>query len=273
MGWVESPLYFCAATETTRDVATEYIETPVNLLQPHKFHKYVVGDVEYETLTEFHNGDNGFLYMVEVYVNDFMSLVIPVSQEQLQHVVAAIMTGIHDVFPPDADNSNDPISEKKHRAQDSLFSMRKTLLGIDFNDTAKTMWLEAAKQEKLLTVLKGWIHMERQGMARIHFVEFKSTVAKLCHAFTCIPAGVGLLSTCNGVLKARPDFVYLHENYRVLTALEGCRTLLRKSTRELTHCWELTGGWPDFVGIVDASGQGARGIVIGKLSACTPTVF
>jgi hypothetical protein len=99
MGWVESPPYFCAATETVWDVANEYIETPVNMLRPHKFHKYVVGDVEYETLPESHNGDNGFLYMVEVYVDDFMSLIILVSQERLQHVAVAIMTGIHDGSP------------------------------------------------------------------------------------------------------------------------------------------------------------------------------
>jgi hypothetical protein len=40
-----------------------------------------------------------------------MSLVIPVSWEQLRHVANAIMHGIHDVFPPDKDDSNDPISE------------------------------------------------------------------------------------------------------------------------------------------------------------------
>jgi hypothetical protein len=165
MGWVKSPCYFCAVTETAQDVAIEYIETPVNLLRPHKFHKYVVGDVEYETLPESHNGDNGFLYMVEVYVNDFMSLVIPVSWEQLQHVAVAIMTGIHDVFPLDADNSNEPISEKKLRAQEGMYSTRKTHLGFDFDGTAKTMWLEAAKQEQLLTILKGWIWTGRQGMA------------------------------------------------------------------------------------------------------------
>ncbi len=55
----------------------------------------------------------GFPFMVEVYVDDFMSLVIPVSQEQLRHVVTAVMTGIHDVFPEDDVDSNDPISEKK----------------------------------------------------------------------------------------------------------------------------------------------------------------
>ncbi len=47
----------------------------------------------------------GFVYMVEVYVDNFMSLVIPVSQAQLCHVATAVMTGIHDVFPPNVNNS------------------------------------------------------------------------------------------------------------------------------------------------------------------------
>jgi hypothetical protein len=211
--------------------------------------------------------------MVEVYVGDFMSLVIQVSWEQPRYVAAAIMTGIHDVFPPDANNSNDPISEKKLRAQEGLYLMCKTLLGFDFDGAAKTMLLDAAKGEKLLTILKGWTWTGRQGMAGIQFAEFKSRGAKLCHTFTCIPAGVGLLSPCNRVLKVRPDFVYLHTNHRVLTVLEGCCTLLCKSTREPMHCRELTCGWTEFVGIVNVSGQGARGVIVGKLSACTPTVF
>jgi hypothetical protein len=32
MGWVESPPYFCTATETSRDISTEYIETEVDSL-------------------------------------------------------------------------------------------------------------------------------------------------------------------------------------------------------------------------------------------------
>jgi hypothetical protein len=32
-------------------------------------------------------------------------------------------------------------------------------------------------------------------------------------------------------------------------------------------------GWPDYVGIVDASGHGAGGVVLGEISACTPVVF
>ncbi len=49
--------------------------------------------------------------------------------------------------------------------------------------------------------------------------------------------------------------------------------MLRESTTEPTRCRELVAGWPDFIGIVDASGHGAGGVVLGEISACTPIVF
>jgi hypothetical protein len=259
MGWVESPPYFCAATKTARDVTTEYIKQPVGTLQPHKFDKYVVGDPEVDALPDSSDTANGFLYTVKVYVDEFMSLVIPISREQLRHVAMAVMTGIHDMFPPDNDDSNDPISEKKLQQQEGRFSMHKMLLGFDYEGIAKTMWLEDAKQEKLLTVLKGWVCAGERGMANIPFNEFESVTAKLRHAFTCIPTGVALLSPCNKILQLKPRTVYLHWNKPVLNAVKGCQTLLRESTQELTQCRELTCGWPDYIGIVDASSHGVGG--------------
>ena len=41
MGWVESPPYFCVATETSRDIATAYCETEIGTLPSHKFDKHV----------------------------------------------------------------------------------------------------------------------------------------------------------------------------------------------------------------------------------------
>jgi hypothetical protein len=110
-------------------------------------------------------------------------------------------------------------------------------------------------------------------MAGIPFKEFESVVAKLRHVLTCIPGGVGLLSPCNRVLKVQSPYVYLHQNARVLNAIEGCQTLLRESTREPTRCPELTCGWPDFIWIVDASSHGIGGVIFGELSGCKPTVF
>lgn len=98
MGWVESPPYFCTATETARDIATEYTDMPVGSIPAHKFSKYTANGESYGELAEDHDGQP-FRTMIEVYVDDFMSLVIPISKSQLEHTAAAVMTGIHDVFP------------------------------------------------------------------------------------------------------------------------------------------------------------------------------
>ena len=272
MGWVESPPLFCAASETARDIIEEYIETDVSSLPTHKFIKHVMTSNTIQELPDTGREETGFNYMVEVYVDDFMSIVIPVTRQQLDHVATAVMTGIHDVFPADEDDEEDPISLKKLTKGEGEYDTRKTLLGFDFNGVDKTMWLEEAKREKLLTVLKGWIRMARRERG-IAFAEFRSVTAKIRHAFVCIPQGVALLSPCNRILKAEPPYVYLHRNVHLLQAIKGCRTMLRESLHEPTRCRELTSRWPDFVGIVDASSHGVGGVVFGENSKCVPTVF
>jgi len=156
---------------------------------------------------------------------------------------------------------------------EAQYATLKMLLGFDFDGINKTMWLESAKRKKLLTILRGWIRTGHRGTAGIHFKEFESTIAKIRHTFTCIPMGASLLSPCNRILKRQPPYVYLHRNKRLLTAIEGCRTLLRESTKVPTRCRQLVTGWPDYIGFVDASGHGAGGVVIGELSPCVPTIF
>ncbi len=98
MGWVELPPYFCTATEIARDIALDYCNTPIGLLPPHKFDKHLTGDKDYNALPTKVPGNNPCQYGLEVYVDDFMSITIPMSQEQLTHVGRAIMAGIHNVF-------------------------------------------------------------------------------------------------------------------------------------------------------------------------------
>jgi len=156
MGWVESPPYFCAATEMARDIASDYCDTPVGRLPHHKFAKHVTGAKELgELLTTSKNGR--LFHALEVCVDDFMSIVIPTSQKQLEHVATPIMTGIHNVFPADIVDSNDPISEKKLLKGEGQYLLFKTLLGFDFDGKRKTMWLEEEKRAKLLTILHSWL--------------------------------------------------------------------------------------------------------------------
>jgi hypothetical protein len=133
MGWVESPPYFCAATETARDIASDYCNTPIGSLPPHKFDKHLEGDKDYNKLPLKADGKEPCCYRLEVYVDNFMSIVIPTSMEQLTHVGRAIMAGIHEVFPAEIIDGNDPTSEKKLLKGEGQYSQFKTLLGFDFD--------------------------------------------------------------------------------------------------------------------------------------------
>jgi len=98
MGWVESPPYFCAATETARGITTTYIETGIGTLPNHKFEHYTCGAEAFDTLPAVADTKNVFRYALKVYVDDFISIVIPPSQERLRHVANAIMEGIVTIF-------------------------------------------------------------------------------------------------------------------------------------------------------------------------------
>ncbi len=152
---MESPPFFCATSETAWDVPQDYCKTKFGTLAPHKFKKYVIGNQAYSKLPKRDENGNAFQYLLEVYINDFVSLVIPTSCKQLQHVSTDTMTGIHNVFPANDNDSNDPISEKILNQSDGEYSTTKTILGFDFDGVNKTIWLEEAKQVHLLTVLHG----------------------------------------------------------------------------------------------------------------------
>jgi hypothetical protein len=199
MGWVESPPYFCASSETARDIAAEYCDTLIGSLPLHKIMHHVTGDMAFDALPATSTSSNACLYALEVYVDEFMSIVNPTSREQLEHVATMIMTSIHKVFPADVDDSNDPISEKKLLKGEGQYSLCKMLLGSNFDGQQKTMWLEEEKRAKLITILHSWLQAGNC-KRRVPFVEFKSMVAKLRHAFTALPEGWGLLSPCNRLL-------------------------------------------------------------------------
>jgi hypothetical protein len=63
-------------------------------------------------------------------MDDYMSVVIPTSQEQLYHVATAVMTGIHKVFPSNITNKDDPISGKMLLNGEGQYSTLKLSLGL-----------------------------------------------------------------------------------------------------------------------------------------------
>jgi hypothetical protein len=58
-----------------------------------------------------------------------------------------------------------------------------------------------------------------------------------------------------------------------MEAIKDIRTILRETLVRPTFCKDLVAGWPNYIGIVDASSHGVGGVVLGELSGIPPTVF
>jgi hypothetical protein len=272
MGWVESPPYFGAGSETARDIAEQYVETPVGSLKDNKFVEYAMGGEDCQQLPA-EGSSSDLKYFLGVYVDDFINMAVARTQKQLRHVANSVMTAIHNVFPADEVDANDPISHKKLEKLEGQWALEKEILGFDFDGDHKTMILALQKRDFLLKILKTWIRQANGSKAGIPFAEFESVVSKLRHAFIALPAGKGLLTGCNKLLSLRPPRVYLQRNKELKQCMDDCRRLLRESTVSPTPCRELVMGNPHYVGVKDASIHGVGGIVVGDEKACVPTVF
>jgi hypothetical protein len=203
MGWVESAPYFCVASETARDTAADYIETQLGSLPPHKFEGWAGTKVAKVRVFrgKAYMGQRGLRYLLEVYVDDFITCIIPTTPTQVEHVARGILHGIHDVFPPSSDDTTDPVSAKKLRKGDGTYDTTKCLLGFDFDGVNKTIWLEKTKRASLLTILHQWIRGSKKAKRGIPFAEFELVIAKLRHAFTALREGQGMLSPCNWIIR------------------------------------------------------------------------
>ncbi len=96
----------------------EYIETKIGSLPVHKFEAWV--GIETAPVNDT-KALQDLRYVLEVYVDNFISCIMPTSQKQIKHVARGILHGIHDVFPPSLHNSKDPILAKKLRKGDGTY--------------------------------------------------------------------------------------------------------------------------------------------------------
>ena len=156
MGWIESPPCFCIVSETVQYVAEQYIETPVLSLAPHNFVNLTEVNSDFAELPKKDTLNEPFNYMLEVYMDDYISLSIPRIQDQLDHVVNSIMKEIHDVFPPDKYDKEDAISLKKILKKESVWTIIKNLLGFEFDEHPGeyTIWLTEDLRTDILKKLK-----------------------------------------------------------------------------------------------------------------------
>merc|ERR1712087_1021295 len=99
MGWSESPAYFCAATETARDVAHTALQTNAPTT-PHPMEDIVLNR---PWPPQSNNTSNKSplitCTMVEVYIDDFIVATQETDRTRIQQITRHVLHAIDAVFP------------------------------------------------------------------------------------------------------------------------------------------------------------------------------
>jgi hypothetical protein len=147
MGWSESPPFFCAATETPRDIINDKICN--NIILPEQPMENIMMDIDWSTVTKLQppltmeSDKRDFLQLIKVNIDNFIGVIQSTNESHLQQFSRRILDGITKVFPPpelSGSRMAHPVSEKK-LIEDGIWDTRKEILGWLFDGMAQTIKL------------------------------------------------------------------------------------------------------------------------------------
>ena len=152
MGWCESSPFFCATTETARDVIEGLIKEAT--LPPHKFEYQMMQNAPALNRPK---AAATWTNLLKVFVDDFVGATNCTSAEHLSHLSRAMLHGIHSIFPPpeiSGHNGEDPISQKKMKAGDGTWDTTKEILCWILNGLDYTIQLPPEKCTNIAKEIK-----------------------------------------------------------------------------------------------------------------------
>ena len=283
MGWKSSPAFFCAATETGRDVAEWLRLQPT--LPPHPLEHHMMDPIREElleqiTLPNLNNPSpqvlQSFAHLFEVYVDDYIGLLQSNDPAAIRHHSRSLLHAIHQIFPPPTatgHDGEDPISHKKLAIEgEGIWDTRKEILGWIFDGLHRTMELP----EKKVTSLRDTIR-DALRQRHVEFKAFESFMGKCQHACLGIPGGSALLGPLYKALhsakRANQRSVQIHPGSLQHHALTDLRTIFRILGKEPIKCSQLVPGDPTYLGHSDSCMFGTGGIWLSGTRTLRPVVW
>ena len=107
-------------------------------LPKHNFITHTNSDSNYASLPHAGN-EHALQYLLEVYIYNYITLVISTCKAHLDHVATVIMTGIHDLFTASSNNAINPIPSKKLNQLEARWVVTKDVIDFTFNGENKTL--------------------------------------------------------------------------------------------------------------------------------------
>ena len=117
MGWTESPPFFCAGTETARDIIDDMMHSDMTHLPFHESEDKMMNDSPVVPPCDAALDPPDMLDFVEVYVDDFIGGTNSMDPKHLRQLSRVILHGIHSIFPHQSVSGHtgeDTISQKKN---------------------------------------------------------------------------------------------------------------------------------------------------------------
>ena len=279
MGWVESPPYFCAATETAADLANARMAARYS--PPHRLERdAAVSDTHVPVTTpplpppvSLPLGPLGSpmpepalatssapldspLAYVDVYVDDFCNLVQG-NRRRRRMVRRILLHAIDSVFrplaPSDGPSHKEPISVKKLRQGDGSWNTAKLILGWVIDSVRQTITLPPHRLERLQSIFNDLRHQRRVSVRHWHRV-----LGELRSMVLAIPGGRGLFSVLQtGFRHSDKHRIQLDAGIRA--QLDDFEALATDLGSRPTRLAEIVPDAFGAIGPVDASGQGMGG--------------
>ena len=272
MGWALSPSFFCAASETARDVSEQLAHEPVGTLPEHPLEELTMpAKIQLPSIGTAKEGI-AFLHMLEVFVDDFIQLAQTTDETALRHCSRAVLHRIHSVFPPPnvtGHNGADPVSKKKLLKGEGVWDVRKEILGWVIDGATLCIELSTSKQEAIERELKQALKKKRG----LPFKKFEKLVGKLRHASVGIPAGKYLFGPINQLIAIHPRIIHWKRAPVAWQAMRDLGQLIKEAGTQPTHVKELVVGDAAYKGTLDASGGGAGGVWLPGTKALAPIVW
>jgi hypothetical protein len=269
MGWCESPPFFCAATETGRDIIHNLVHDLSIFIPPHSMEHHILKDAPFKKPTEVPSITQPTTNLVEVFVDDFIGCTNNLEQTHLERFARALLHGIHSIFPPTSvsgHHGGDPISEKKMLAGDGQWAYKKEILGWVLDGKNYTLELPDGKAKKIQILIKALIKRKSSALS-----QFQTMAGKLQHAAFGLPGGKGLFSPIYNAMKGDPTEIPLTPE--LVQTLQDWRVLLQQIDSRPTSVLELMPKEPWYIGYCDACGFGAGGVWISGTKDIIPIVW
>ena len=282
MGWVASPPYFCAATETVADLANAAYADSRTSTAPHRLEAVSESPVPPPVIEAMitppfaaptsvpaphHQRPLGRQYArtpaayTDVYVDDFIT-VVQGNTSRRREIKRKFLHSLDRVFRPlepgDSIHRHEPASEKKFCKGDGTWATRKLVLGWIIDTAESTITLPPHRIERLATLLAS----VPRSTKRIATQRWHKLMGELRSMVLAIPGSRGMFSTLQTAFQ-HPDHTgrRLRLSTTVHDFLDDLRWLAAELGNRPTRIAETMATAPSSVGACDAAGTGMGGVI------------